>query len=223
MGQAIGESIVLAVGVAFSPMAIMPVVLMLGTPRGRVTGPAFTAGWLVGLSLAGATALAIAGGGGQGGDPGAWLHLVKLALGGLLVLLAFRKFLGRPKDDTEAAMPAWLGAIDRLGAPKAFGAGGMLSAGNPKNLLLVIAAAAEIAQAEIPGGKQAVALAVFAVIGTLGAAVPVGIYFALGSRAADLLDRLKGWMARNNAVIVAVLLLLIGAKLVGASLAGLAR
>jgi hypothetical protein len=152
-----------------------------------------------------------------------WLRLVKLALGSLLVLLGLRKLLRRHAGGPGAAVPAWLGAIDRLGVPRAFGAGGLLSTGNPKNLLLVIAAAAEIAQAEIPGGQQAVALAVFAVIGTLGAALPVGIYFTLGRRAADLLDRLQGWMARHNAVIVAALLLAIGAKLIGASLAGLAR
>ena len=43
--------------------------------------------------------------------------------------------------------------------------------------------AAETAQAEIRGGKQAVGLAVVAVMGTRGAADPVGIQFGLGSRA----------------------------------------
>lgn len=39
-------------------------------------------------------------------------------------------------------------------------------------------------------------------------ATPVVIYFALGDRSAELLDRLKTWMAQNNAVIMAVLLLI---------------
>ena len=36
-----------------------------------------------------------------------------------------------------------------------------------------------------------------------------------------LLDGLRGWMARHNAAIMAVLFLLIGAKLVGDAISGL--
>ena len=42
----------------------------------------------------------------------------------------------------------------------------------------------------------------------------------MGARAGALLDGLKRWMARNNAVIMAVLLLVIGAKLVGEAISG---
>jgi threonine/homoserine/homoserine lactone efflux protein len=106
-----------------------------------------------------------------------------------------------------------MGAVDAFTPPKAGGAGVVLSGANPKNLLL--AAAAAIAQTGISGGEQAVAYAVFAFIGTVGVAAPVVIYFALGERAGPILDGLKGWMGRNNAVIMAVLCLVIGAKLVG--------
>ena len=36
-----------------------------------------------------------------------------------------------------------------------------------------------------------------------------------------MLDALKGWMARNSAVIMAVLLLAIGARLIGGALGAL--
>ena len=48
-----------------------------------------------------------------------------------------------------------------------------LSAVNPKNLLLTVAAASAIAQTGVDAGSQAVALAVFIVIGTLGPGLPV--------------------------------------------------
>ena len=41
MGQAIGEVLPLAVGVALSPLPIVAVVLMLVTVRAKVNGPAF--------------------------------------------------------------------------------------------------------------------------------------------------------------------------------------
>jgi Sap, sulfolipid-1-addressing protein len=67
----------------------------------------------------------------------------------------------------------------------------------------------------ISGGEQAVAYAVFAIIGTIGVAVPVVMYFALGDRAPALLDKLKTWMGHHNAVIMAVLCLVIGVKIIG--------
>jgi hypothetical protein len=62
---------------------------------------------------------------------------------------------------------------------------------------------------------------VFVVIGTIGVGVPVIIYMALGERSRKPLDGLKSWMAANNTVIMAVLTLVIGAKLVGDGIAGL--
>jgi hypothetical protein len=46
-------------------------------------------------------------------------------------------------------------------------------------------------------------------------------YFLLGHRAEELLVRIKAWMARENAVIMAVLCLVIGAKLLGDGISGL--
>ena len=49
MGQALGEVLPSAVGVALSPVPIIAVILMLGTPRARSNGPAFAVGWVLGL------------------------------------------------------------------------------------------------------------------------------------------------------------------------------
>jgi Sap, sulfolipid-1-addressing protein len=51
--------------------------------------------------------------------------------------------------------------------------------------------------------------------------VPVVIYFAMGERSAELLGRLKGWMRRHNAVILAVVLVVIGVTLIGDGIGGL--
>src|SRR5712691_6257046 len=61
MGQAIGGSLPLAIGIAISPIPIIAVVLMLTTPRAKANGLAFLAGWLLGLGIVGAIVLAIAG------------------------------------------------------------------------------------------------------------------------------------------------------------------
>jgi hypothetical protein len=223
MGEAIGQSLPLAIGVALSPVPIIAVVLMLTTPRARSNGPAFVLGWLVGLGAVGAIVLALAGpsDASASGQPATWVSWLKLVLGVLLLLVAVRQFRGRPHKGQEAPLPKWMGAIDRFRPVQALGAGAALAAVNPKNLLLAVGGAAAIAQTGIPGGEQAIAYAVFAVIGTLGVGAPVGIYFSMGKRSAELLGGLKDWMAHNNAVIMAVLCLVIGVKLIGDALSGL--
>ena len=98
----------------------------------------------------------------------------------------------------------------------------MLSGANPKNLLLAVGGAAAIAQTGIPGGQQAIAYLVFALIATLGVGIPVVIYFAMGTRSEQLLAGLKDWMSAHNAVIMTVLCLIIAAKLIGDGISGLA-
>lgn len=59
MDQAIGDILPLAIGVAISPVPIIAVVLMLGTPRGRTTGVAFALGWVAGLAIVGTVVLLV--------------------------------------------------------------------------------------------------------------------------------------------------------------------
>jgi threonine/homoserine/homoserine lactone efflux protein len=118
-------------------------------------------------------------------------------------------------------MPAWMGTIDSFTVAKAAAFGLLLSGVNPKNLLLIIAGAAAIAQTGTSAGSQAVALIVFAVVATAGTGAPLVIYFALGRRSAQTLSDLKDWMARNNAAIMAAVCLIIAAKLLGDAISGL--
>jgi len=222
--EAIGQVLSLGVGVALSPVPIIAVVLMLATPKGRVNGPAFVAGWIIGLAGLGAVLLVAAGGAeaSSSGAPQEWVSIVKIVLGVLLLLVAARQWRGRPQGDAQPELPAWMRTIDTFTPPKTFGMGVLLSAVNPKNLILVVGAAAAIAQTGVDTGDQAVALAVFVVLGTLGPGIPVGIYFLMRDRAAAILESLRGWMARENTTIMAVLCLIIGAKLIGDAVSGLA-
>ena len=82
-------------------------------------------------------------------------------------------------------------------------------------------AAAAIAQVGTSTGTEIGALAVFILVGTIGPAIPVGIYFLLRSRADDLLQRMRTWLTRENAVIMAVICLVMGAKMIGDAISGL--
>ena len=222
INEAIGQVLSFGVGVALSPVPIVSVVLMLGTPRARSNGPAFVIGWIVGLAAVGSIVLLVSSGANasENGEPANWVNWLKLALGLVLLLIAGKQWRGRPAGGDQAQLPKWMQAIETFTPPKAAGLGVLLSAVNPKNLLLVVSAAAAIAQTGASAGDQAVALAIFVLIGTLGPGAPVVLYFALGQRSKRLLDRLKCWMSAHNAAIVAVLCLVIGAKLIGDAISG---
>jgi len=223
MGKAIGGSLPIAFGIALSPMAITAVVLMLTSRKAKVNGPVFVLGWLIGLGIVGAIVLVlgVAAGASKSSSPASWVSWAKIALGILLLYTAVRQFRRRPHGDDQAPMPKWMSTIDKTSPPAALGLGAVLSVANPKNLLLEVAGAAAIAQTGIPGGQQAIAYLVFALIGTLGVGIPVGIYFAMGARSEKLLAVLKDWMNQHNAVIISVLCLIIAAKLIGEAISSL--
>lgn len=222
MGQAIGEVLPLGVGVALSPVPIIGVVLMLGTDRARANGLAFLLGWIGGLAVAGAIVLLVSGGADatERGQPADWLDVVRLLAGLALLRIAWRQWRGRPREGEEPSLPAWMRTVDSFTAPRSGVFGAALAGVNPKNLLLTIGAATAIAQTEVSAGRQAVALAVYVAIGTVGVGVPVIAYLTMGERSRRLLDGMKTWMAANNATVIAVICLLIGAKLIGDGIAG---
>jgi threonine/homoserine/homoserine lactone efflux protein len=224
MGQAIGQVLSFGVGVALSPVPIIAVVLMLATRKGRTNGPAFLAGWVVGIAVLGTVVLLVASGASasEQGAPATWVSIVKIVLGLLLLLLAIRQWRGRPRGDGQPELPAWMKTVDTFTPARSAAMGVTLSAVNPKNLLLVVGAAAAIAQTGASTASQAVALIVFIVIATLGVGAPVAIYYLMGDRATKILGDLHDWLARENATIMAVICLIIGAKLIGDAITALA-
>ncbi|MGN6169792.1 MAG: GAP family protein [Solirubrobacteraceae bacterium] len=224
MGQAIGQVLSYGVGVALSPVPIIAVVLMLATPKARVNGPSFLAGWIIGVGVLGTIVLLVASGASASkhGTPATWVSILKIVVGVLLLLLAIRQWRARPRGDAQPQLPGWMKTIDKFTPGRSVAMGVALSAINPKNLLLVVGAAAAIAQTGAGTLSQAVALAVFILIATLGVGAPVAIYFLMGDRATRILGDLHGWMARHNAAIIAVISLIIGAKLIGDAISGLA-
>lgn len=221
LNQALGDLLPAAAAVALSPIPIVAIVLVLDAPRARTAGPAFAIGWVAGLSVVSIVVVAAAGG---ASDPGsatatgvAW---GKAAIGVLFLVMAARQWRKRPKRGEEAEMPGWMATINSVGAAKAVGLGLLLSAANPKNLALTLAASASIAQAGLDARDEAVAIAVFVAIGSV-TVVGAVVFFLVAPRvAARPLDAVRRFMADNNATIMMVILVLLGAKLLGDALAG---
>ncbi len=216
MGQAIGQFLPLAIGVALSPVPIIVVIAVLFSQRARVNGPTYLLGWVVAVALAAGVALAASDVAGVGSEETATngASWVKLALGVLLLLGALRQWRTRPARGEEPAMPTWMAGIDTFKAPKAFGLA-MLLGLKPKNLILSAAAGTTIAQADIPGSQQWAAFLIFIVLASVAIAVPVLYHAFGGDRAQRIMNGWRLWLQHNNAAVMTVLFLVFGFVLSG--------
>ena len=214
--EAFGTVLPLAVAIAIFPIPIIASVLLVGSDGGRKKCAAFVVSWLVGLGAVGTAVLVVADAADASEDdePATWVNVVLLALGIALVAAAVRKWRARPTTG-DAQTPGWMRAIDGFTVARSAVAGFALSALNPKNLALTVAAAVEIAGLESSGGEQAATILAFVAVASVGVATPLAVSLGAGDSSQRLLDGLREWMTRNNAVLMTVLFVLIGAKLIG--------
>jgi len=220
MGSVIGQMLPYAVGIAISPIPIVAVILMLFTRRAGSNGPAYLAGWIVGLFLVIIVVQLLAGllGVMPGSSPG-WIGWVRLFLGVVLVVLGVRRWTSRPSTGTAAPLPAWLQAVDDLRPGTAFAMGALLSGVNPKNLALGLAATLVLVEEGLSGVESLLAVVVFVATASATIAGPVIYQLFGGQSARTSLDTWRTWLEDNNATVMAVLLVVFGVVLVGHGLA----
>jgi threonine/homoserine/homoserine lactone efflux protein len=216
--DAIGGLLPSALAVALSPIPIVAVVLVLGAPRARTAGPAFALGWIVGLLCVSVVVVLILGSATSSGED-TGINWFKVAVGILFLVMAAKEWTKRPKPGREPEQPGWMATIDSATTARAAALGAALSGANPKNLALTLTAAASISAAGLNGRDTAICLAVFIALGSLTVAGSVLFYMIDADRAARPLATVKQFMSDNNAVIMMVVLLLLGAKLLGDGLA----
>ena len=204
-----------AVGVIISPVPIIAAIIVATSRRRFSTGPAFLAGWFVGLlglmilfSELGATF-------GRDGPP-VFVHVVGLVLGFFLWWLAWKEWRDRDKKE----MPAWLESVDELKAYNAFVFGlALATIVNPKNIPLTVAAGTVVARSGIGFGGALVVAIVFSVIASLSIALSVGLPLTeVGGR---FMDRFRDWLQRRTTMIMVPLFVLIGTVLIVTSILGI--
>ena len=218
MGAVVGEILGFAVGVAISPLPIVAVILMLFTKKATSNSLGFVAGWIIGLFGAGLVVLAIGLEASDGGESTA-SGVVKALIGVVFLFMAWRYWSGRPKGDEEPEMPAWMAGIEGFSPVKSFGLAVLFSAVNPKNLGLTIAAAAIIGARGLETGEEIVVLVVFVLIASLTVVTPVVWYLLRRSKAEERLTEMKDWLIANNNTVMAILFVVLGAKLLGDGIA----
>jgi len=224
MGEVIGAILTPAVSVALSPLPIIAVILMLFSAKARINGPAFVGGWIVGLAVVVGVVLVLAGPAEMADTedgPSTFSGLIHLLLGFALLSLAFRQWQGRPQAGVTPEAPRWIRSIDSVTPVAAVGFGAFRSGLNPKNLIFNISAATSIAQADLPAGQAILAAVIFIVLASVSVAGPVIWYLVAQEPASRTLEGVKGWLERNNAIVMMVLFVVLGVGQIGKGIAGL--
>jgi threonine/homoserine/homoserine lactone efflux protein len=220
MGSAIGQVLPLAVGIAISPIPIIAAILMLLSPRARGTSVGFAVGWVAGIVI-GVVAFTLLSAilparSDDASSP--VLGVIELLLGAGLLLLAVRQWRTRPKRGEAVELPTWMSAIDSMTFGKALALGFLLSAVNPKNLLLAISAGVTIGGLGLPAGQIVVVVIVYALLAASTVLVPVVAYLIATELMTQPLQALREWLGAYNAAIMAVLLLVLGVSMIGKGL-----
>lgn len=216
MNGVIGEVLPLAVAVAISPISIVAVILMLLSAHAGSTSLGLLIGWVVGIAAA-VTVFTVVAGGLGASQSQTGVSWVKVGLGAILMSAGLRQWRGR---NQHKGPPKWMATIDRMGFVQALGLGLALAAINPKNLLMAAAAGVAIGAGGLTVPQTVVAVAIYTVIAASTVAVPVVAYAVAKDRMRAPLDEAKSWLQDNNAAVMAVLFLVIGAVLVGKGIGG---
>jgi threonine/homoserine/homoserine lactone efflux protein len=208
LGSVLAELIPLALVVALSPLSIIPAVLVLHTPRPRPTGLAFLAGWLVGLAALTTIFLAVSGlAGGLGGKPPGWASWLRIVVGTALIVFGLYRWFTREKSEHS---PKWMQSLSKLTPARAGGAAVALTVVNPKVLFVCAAAGLAIGTAGLGRPTVWIAEVWYVAVAASTVALPVLAYALSGDRLDPALTRLKDWLERQHAALVAAILIVIG-------------
>jgi cytochrome c biogenesis protein CcdA len=207
-GSVLTELIPLALVVALSPLSIIPAVLVLHTPRPRPTGLAFLAGWLVGLAALTAIFVEVSSLlGGLGDKPPNWASWLRIVVGAALIVFGLYRWLTRKRS---AHTPRWMQSMSKVTPVRAALTAAALTVANPKVLFICAAAGLAIGTAGLGDTRAWVAVAWYVAAAGSTVAIPILAYAVSGDRLDQPLARLKDWMERQHATLVAGILIVIG-------------
>ncbi|MEJ7902445.1 MAG: GAP family protein [Thermomicrobiales bacterium] len=217
MLDVVGEVFPFALVVAISPPPIIAVVLMLLAPNAARLSLAYLAGWIVGIVvlISAFSALASIIPERDPNEAQPIIGVIQLLLGGGLLYLALRTWQKRPAPGEDAAMPSWMAAIDSITPARALGRGFLLSARNPKNLIMVAPSGLVIASAGLDAGSTTVAIVVFTVLASLSVLIPVVAYRVAPAAVVRPLQVAHAWLVQNNATVMAIVIFVLGVNAIG--------
>ena len=207
-GSVLTTLIPLALVIAISPLSVIPAVLVLQAPHPRPTSLAFLGGWVLGLAAL--TAIFVASSGALTGlrnSPPTWASWLRVVLGLALIAFGIYRWLTR-HGHTES--PKWMRSFATLTPQRAGITGLVLVVVRLEVLIMCALAGLAIGTSGLSIAADWITGAIFLAVASSTVAIPVLAYAGAGHRLDDSMARIKDWMEKNNAALLATILVLIG-------------
>lgn len=206
----IADIVPFALGIALSPFPIVPAILLLFCERARTASAAFVGAFVLGVAAV-TTAFVLAAELIEQTDyPPVWASWVRVAFGVALVAYAIKVWFGRSADDEP---PAWMESVGSSTPRQAARLGMLLSGANPKVVVLAAGGGLSLGSAEPPLATAALLVVVFALVASVGVALPLFLFLLAGERILGPLGTARDWLQRHNTAITAVVIGIIGVLL----------
>jgi threonine/homoserine/homoserine lactone efflux protein len=206
-GAVLTELIPLALVITLSPLSIIPAVLVLHTPHPRPAALMYLLGWVIALAALTAIFVEVSGLVGDVNNPPKWASWLRIVVGAALIVFGVFRWLTRHRS---AHMPSWMRQLSTVTPIKAGVTGMALAVVNPKVLFICAAAGLAIGTEGLGWPEVWLAVAYFVAISASSVALPVLAYAVSGDRLDPALSKLKDWMEKHNAALVAAILIVIG-------------
>ena len=214
----VGTILPLALVVGLSPLPILPILLVLMTPRARPNSSAFLGAWFVALTALVLGAVLLAGVRDPAPPDDQSIGWIQVVTGIAFLAMALVKWLRRPAPGDVKDPPKWMSALEAYTPRQSAGLGAVLAVGNPKNLVMALAAGVEIAALTASMGTAMAGVGAFVVVGSIGVATPVVAHRLLGDRAPAVLGGWKFWLEANSTALAVGVLVVLGVMVLAAGL-----
>jgi threonine/homoserine/homoserine lactone efflux protein len=201
------ELIPLALVITLSPLSIIPAILVLHTPHPRPASLMYLLGWVVSLTALTSAFVELADVFGSFDQPPKWASWVRIVIGAALIVFGVFRWLTRHRS---AHMPGWMRQLGTMTPIKSGAAGAALAVINPKVFFICAAAGFAIGTAGLGTTHVWLAVVYFVAIAASSVALPVLAYAVSGDKLDQPLAKLKDWMEKHNAALVAAILVVIG-------------
>jgi hypothetical protein len=192
---------------------------------GRAKAALFALGWtltIVVLTLVAALVIDAADDAGASATEDG-VNIAQIVIGLAFFALAWKSWRSRPDPNAEQTAVSrqvrMLDRMSRIGPLGAFGFGLLQGVAIVKNIPLALSGGARIGEAELGGGQVAAALIIFGLVASVGMIALVVVAVVGGSRLDPSIASLRTWLEDNMVTISIVVMLMIGAFLLGKGLA----
>jgi hypothetical protein len=131
-----------------------------------------------------------------------------LVFGLLLIILAVRTFFG--EDDPDTPPPKYMTILDEIGPIKLFGLGIAICFMQPRFIILILAGASIITDANLPASENFIATLVLALLMVWVMFIPIIVFLVMGERRTSAMKSMREWLVTNQRMLNVVVMFFFG-------------